>query len=71
MLCNDASAGSESRFKAVIENVDGERCTTDVFRKTFIKGSYLEVSDLGDCVRLQIKEKDAKVHREKVLFIFV
>ena len=63
-VCDETNAGSSANIKAVIQNLDGERCTTDVFQTGGLKpGQYIEVDNIGnECRNLEIKEGIAEVN---------
>ena len=55
-------SGSSVNIKAVIQNLDGERCTTDVFHTgRLTHGQYIMVNNIGWCRNLVIKEGIAEV----------
>ena len=56
--------GSSVNIKAVIQNLDGERCTTDVFHTgRLTRGQFIEVNNIGWCRNLVIKEGIAEVKK--------
>ena len=63
MVCDEENARSTANIQAVIQNMDGERCTTAVFNTGGLKkGDYFEVTDIGEeCRELEIKEGQAEV----------
>ena len=63
MVCDEEDTGSTADIQAVIQNMDGERCTTDVFNTGGLKkGDYFEVTDIGEeCRGLEIREGQAEV----------
>lgn len=63
MTCPGRTSGSRSQIKAVIQNVDGDRCTTDALKNTLIQpGHYIESSNMGqDCQQTPLKNREAKV----------
>ena len=69
MTCPGRYSGSRSKIKAIIENVDGDRCTTDAFKSNPIQpGHYIESSNMGQaCQRTPLKNKEAKASRCKFL----
>merc|ERR1719228_422262 len=55
-VCDDEKAGSKANIQAVIQNIDGERCTTTLKTEAFKPNGYVEISDIGEeCQRLEIK----------------
>jgi len=63
MTCTGSHSGSQSQIKAVIQNMDGEKCTTDALKNTPIQpGHYIESSNMGqECRQTPLKNGDVKV----------
>ena len=61
--CEGRPSGSISQIKAVMKNIDNQRCTTNALKSLQIAaGEYVESTNIGEaCLRTPIKNGEVKV----------